>query len=334
MSQQHHSHHHPNDGYGRDVTNSSSYEVWNNFFLSAGIPSAVANDYAVTFSQHRIRIDMLKEITKDILLDMGIKAMGDIIAILRHAKNLYQQDELKSGRAKATTAPTMDLTNATQIADPPVPKHISQRTPITISSRPGSNISSLVGNKIQSRLNLNSGALVASSSNHSSLSSQINQKRPSSTISSSLAKRLRPAPNESGRELNRELSEKTLTVHYPSSSAIARAQQRISGTRVTTTNQLNISSSIKSRLGSSTSDSGRSRSELSSNHNNNTAKNDNYSRNSNHKHGGNPTRTYNANNIISLSSNKSRSYSKDSDARRQQSRPRSTVFSRLGEAAR
>lgn len=79
----------------------SSYTEWKKFFVDAGIPPTVASNYAMTFSEHRIQMDMLKEINKEILLDMGIKAMGDIIAILRHAKNIYTKSELK-----VTTTPT------------------------------------------------------------------------------------------------------------------------------------------------------------------------------------------------------------------------------------
>ena len=244
-------------GHNKNMTSSmaphqqSSYEVWSNFFLSAGIPSNVVHDYAVTFSQHRIRIDMLKEITKDILLEMGIKAMGDIIAILRHAKSICTQDELKTtGMVKQIPASTSMASHikssanqspsVTTITTPNsvTTKHLSQRMPITTnrsslnlapastSSGPGT------GTKIQSRLNMNSGALIASSSSLASAHHiSDSNKRSNSSISNSLAKRLRPAPNEAKSNLN--LSEKTLTVHYPPLSAIAKAAQRISNSNAT-----------------------------------------------------------------------------------------------------
>lgn len=228
--------HHTQD-YHKDMTNStSSYPVWSNFFLSAGIPNTVAHEYAVTFSQHRIRIDMLKEITKEILLDMGIKAMGDIIAILRHAKNLCTQDELKGGTK--ITQPTVTNTMIPQKQS--TVNQLAQRTPIT-TSRNGSSISSLVGNKVQSRVNLSSGALKASS-NSSTTHINSNNKRFSSTISNSLAKRLKPSVE------SRNMPEKTLTVHYPSGSAIAKAQQRVLGKTAKTPAVGSVS--IKSRLGS------------------------------------------------------------------------------------
>lgn len=60
--------------------------VWFKFFLDAGIPPSDAGNYAATFTEHRIQSDMLGELTKDYLADMGIKVLGDIIAILKHAR--------------------------------------------------------------------------------------------------------------------------------------------------------------------------------------------------------------------------------------------------------
>lgn len=243
------------------MANPSSVQTWNSFFLSAGIPNVVAHQYAVTFSSHRMSIDMLREITKDILIDMGIKAMGDIIAILRHAKILCAQDELKIGttssRLTSTTstsdlrapgAANIDVVNATGSLAQRMPISTNRSTglsksstsasaPITTTTTP----TATVGNKIQSRLSLKSGALMASTnaamekfinSSNGNLISTNGKRSPSSNISAALAKRLKPQAdlshsrddsNGSGRQV-----EKTLTVRYPSSQAIARAQQRIS----------------------------------------------------------------------------------------------------------
>lgn len=231
--------------HGQDV---SSFSIWNNFFLLAGIPNSVAHEYAVTFSQHRIRIDMLKEITKEILLDMGIKAMGDIIAILRHAKNLYTQDELKGGTSKVIATNTTDTITPRQNSV----NHVSQRTPIT--TRSGPSISSTVGTKVPSLLSLNSGALLATSNNNQAIShttstsnnNHNNKRSTSSKISISLSKR--PRTNLS----TPALTEKTLSVHYPSSSAIARARQRImKNTGSSPLHRNSPSTSVKSRLGPS-----------------------------------------------------------------------------------
>ena len=61
------------------------------FFTDAGIPTGEAANHAVTFVQHRISQDMLLDLTKEYLNDMGITMMGDVIAILKHAKALVSQ---------------------------------------------------------------------------------------------------------------------------------------------------------------------------------------------------------------------------------------------------
>ena len=47
--------------------------------------------YAVTFTKHRISKDMLPELTKEYLGDLGIKLMGDVIAILKHARSFNSE---------------------------------------------------------------------------------------------------------------------------------------------------------------------------------------------------------------------------------------------------
>lgn len=215
---------------------STSLPAWLNFFLSAGIPHSAASSYSNTFSQHRIRIDMLRDITKEILCDMGIRAMGDIIAILRHAKDICTQDELSSGMMLASASlktPVSTPIKLPQRVPTSVKDRVTLKKPVTPpKSSPATNPT--IGVKIQSRVNLNSGAVLAASS-----------KRPtSSSISESLAKRLRPAHSDVGQS---PIREKTLVVHRPSNDAIAKARQRISG------NPLDEGGSnsrpIKSRLG-------------------------------------------------------------------------------------
>lgn len=330
-----------NDNFiSRNMTNSSSYAVWNEFFISAGIPNAVANEYAVTFSQHRIRIDMLKEITKDILLDMGIKAMGDIIAILRHAKHVCTQNELKVGQTKLSAEPTANsvtnvINNTTR--QPPQNSRSRLHQPIVQNSSSGHSNNDgstpISGGKIQSRLSLNSGALRAATTNstshlHSDSQASTIQKRLSSPTPNPMAKRFRTA---SGVSESHDIAEKTLTVRYPPKSAIMKAQQRISGNAASGGNNNNgqSTSNIKSRLGGKAGDTTRSGYEIQRGHRGDNPASANNSLNS--------TQQYRPSQVDSSRGrhdDTGRYNHKHSTVKQQTNRPKSTVFRRLGEGSR
>lgn len=69
----------------------SETPFWINFFTSAGIPAGDSAHYAIMFSDNRITKDMLLDLSKEYLTDMGISRLGDVIAILKHAKQVHQE---------------------------------------------------------------------------------------------------------------------------------------------------------------------------------------------------------------------------------------------------
>lgn len=71
--------------------NFSETSYWINFFTTAGIPAGDSAHYAIMFSDNRITKEMLLDLSKEYLTDMGISRLGDIIAILKHAKHIYNQ---------------------------------------------------------------------------------------------------------------------------------------------------------------------------------------------------------------------------------------------------
>lgn len=61
----------------------NSTDLWVKFFQAAGVPSAAAATYAHIFYENRMDLDMLTDLNKEYLREMGIMPMGDIISILR-----------------------------------------------------------------------------------------------------------------------------------------------------------------------------------------------------------------------------------------------------------
>ncbi|XP_021443056.2 uncharacterized protein C19orf47 homolog isoform X4 [Oncorhynchus mykiss] len=68
---------------------------WIQFFKDAGIPAGLAVNYAVSFVDNRVQKNMLMDLSKEIMMDLGITVIGDIIAILKHAKQVYRQQLLQ-----------------------------------------------------------------------------------------------------------------------------------------------------------------------------------------------------------------------------------------------
>jgi len=98
----------------------SSRSKWEDFFKQAGVPNKPATEYSIIFSDNRMQLDMMDELNKELLHDLGVKAMGDVIAILRHAKVKYAE----MSRHHSPTPETMD-------EQPPVATKTKPKQPIS-----------------------------------------------------------------------------------------------------------------------------------------------------------------------------------------------------------
>ncbi len=67
------------------------WNCWTQFFLNAGLLPELASLYSKIFLDNRIQSSMLGDLDKEILKEMGIVAYGDIISILRYAKEIQDK---------------------------------------------------------------------------------------------------------------------------------------------------------------------------------------------------------------------------------------------------
>lgn len=128
---------------------------WIQFFKEAGIPPGPAVNYAVMFVDNRIQKNMLLDLSKEIMNELGITVVGDIIAILKHAKVVYRQEMCKAAtesmsssqpsmqselRRNASSAATRMIANSLSRDSPPA-------TPVRRPDTGTSKISVTVSNK-------------------------------------------------------------------------------------------------------------------------------------------------------------------------------------------
>ncbi|XP_048024962.1 uncharacterized protein C19orf47 homolog isoform X5 [Megalobrama amblycephala] len=124
---------------------------WIQFFKDAGIPPGLAVNYAVSFVDNRIQKNMLMDLSKEIMMDLGITVIGDIIAILKHAKHVYRQDMCKMTTEAISSGQTSVQAELRRTANTPATRMIANALsrdspPSTPARRPDNRISVTVSN--------------------------------------------------------------------------------------------------------------------------------------------------------------------------------------------
>ncbi|XP_040434174.1 uncharacterized protein C19orf47 homolog isoform X2 [Falco naumanni] len=132
---------HPASSRSAMVSVTMATSEWIQFFKEAGIPPGPAVNYAVMFVDNRIQKNMLLDLNKEIMNELGITVVGDIIAILKHAKIVYRQEMCKAAtellcpsspnvqaelRRNASSAASRMITNSLS-RDPPPAAPLRQR---------------------------------------------------------------------------------------------------------------------------------------------------------------------------------------------------------------
>ncbi|XP_071979917.1 uncharacterized protein C19orf47 homolog [Engystomops pustulosus] len=127
---------------------------WIAFFKDAGIPAGPAVNYAVTFVDNRIQKSMLMDLNKEIINELGITAVGDVIAILKHAKVVHRQDICKAlTEAPSQTSLQSELRRtanspATRMIANSLSRDSPPSTPVRRPETTTSKISVTVSNKV------------------------------------------------------------------------------------------------------------------------------------------------------------------------------------------
>ena len=82
-------------------------EQWEQFFTSAGIPSAESKTNAAFFVTNHITEAMLPVLLKDYLISFGVTIIGNILPIIQHTKGLPQPCSEAASTTITSSAPTM-----------------------------------------------------------------------------------------------------------------------------------------------------------------------------------------------------------------------------------
>ncbi|XP_054901707.1 uncharacterized protein C19orf47 homolog isoform X2 [Poeciliopsis prolifica] len=146
------------------ATVTTATSEWIQFFKDAGIPAGLAVTYAVSFVDHRIQKNMLMDLSKDIMMDLGITVIGDIIAILKHAKQVHRQDMCKMAAEAITSGQTSVQAELRRTAKSPATRMIANA--LSHDSPPATPVRRPIDNRLSvtvsnSQANKNSKAVVS-----------------------------------------------------------------------------------------------------------------------------------------------------------------------------
>ncbi|GMS80415.1 hypothetical protein PENTCL1PPCAC_2590 [Pristionchus entomophagus] len=76
---------------------------WARFFTLASIPDGIAARYAASFAKNRVTREMLGDLDKETLIDLGVTTVGDQIAIMKRVKAVAAMEKVGSGQIKKNT---------------------------------------------------------------------------------------------------------------------------------------------------------------------------------------------------------------------------------------
>ncbi|CAB04458.1 SAM domain-containing protein [Caenorhabditis elegans] len=93
-------------------------EAWTQFFVRAGIPSEIAKKYAKSFATNRITKEMLPELDKSTLSELGVSAIGDQLCILRRIKAAKSAIEREAEEAIQEEPQSKPAANKARITAP------------------------------------------------------------------------------------------------------------------------------------------------------------------------------------------------------------------------
>lgn len=122
------------------VPYSNSYSVviiayWVKFFKGAGFSLDVATKHAVVFSNNRIKPDMLPDLDKPSLKEMGITLMGDMIAILRYAKKVVEETTCERFLVDSEDIASPPKVNSKPVVKKVISKEIGNKTVVSLAPK-------------------------------------------------------------------------------------------------------------------------------------------------------------------------------------------------------